>query len=291
MVKSSQSMRKYVISSALVTSLAFTPVVSESVFAKADPSAADESSSSDSSILSDGDRGEDVKSLQSDLESKGYYTSSLDGIFGPLTEAAVEEFQADNGLSVDGLVGQNTENKLSGSSEDSSNDDEQSSEDTESDDSSSTEEPTSSEESSSEEETTSAEEDSSVEETTNETSASQSDVVSIAEDQIGTPYVWGGTTPEGFDSSGFILHVFDEVGVDLNRKESDMWLYDGERVESPSIGDVVFFEGTYDTEGASHSGVYIGDDQMIHSGSNGVEVADLNIDYWQDHYLGVKSFQ
>ncbi|MFC7320589.1 NlpC/P60 family protein [Halobacillus campisalis] len=279
MVKSSQSMRKYVISSALVTSLAFTPVVSESVFAKADPSAADESSSSDSSILNDGDRGEDVKSLQSSLESKGYYTSSLDGIFGPLTEAAVEEFQADNGLSVDGLVGPNTENKLSGSSEDSSNDNEQSSKDTESEDSSSTEETTSSDDSSSEEETTNA------------ASASNSEVVSIAEDQIGTPYVWGGTTPEGFDSSGFILHVFDEVGVDLNRKESDMWLYDGERVESPSIGDVVFFEGTYDTEGASHSGVYIGDDQMIHSGSNGVEVADLNIDYWQDHYLGVKSFQ
>ncbi|GGF13317.1 hydrolase [Halobacillus andaensis] len=263
MVKSSQSVRKYVISSALVTTLALTPVLTENVSAKADPTSTESSTSAETSILSNGAQGEDVKSVQSDLEAEGYYTSNLDGIFGPLTEEAVRDFQADQGLAVDGLVGPETESALS-NSDDSTNEE------------TTTEEPTT------EEPTT--------EEPSSDDSASQSDVVSIAEDQIGTPYVWGGTTPDGFDSSGFILYVFDQVGIDLNRKESDMWLYDGERVESPSVGDVVFFEGTYDTEGASHSGIYIGDNKMIHSGSNGVEVADMSIDYWQDHYIGVKSF-
>ncbi|MFG6149203.1 C40 family peptidase [Halobacillus sp. B23F22_1] len=259
MVKSSQSVRKYVISSALVTTLALTPVLTENVSAKADPTATESGSSAETSILSNGDQGDDVKAVQTDLEAEGYYTSTLDGIFGPLTEDAVRDFQADQGLAVDGLVGPETESALS-------NLEESTTEET------TTEEPT-------------------TEEPSSDESASQSDVVSIAEDQIGTPYVWGGTTPDGFDSSGFILYVFDQVGIDLNRKESDMWLYDGERVESPSVGDVVFFEGTYNTEGASHSGIYIGDNKMIHSGSNGVEVADMSIDYWQDHYLGVKSFQ
>ncbi len=252
------SARKYVIATALVTSMALSPVLSEGVFANADSKPVEQNVSSSpeqTSVLDRGNRGQEVESLQTDLQELGYYTYNLDGIFGPITEDAVKNFQAEKGLTVDGLVGPETFKALSSTSTNSV--DVQSTSDT------------------------SASDD----------QASESGIVSIAESLIGTPYVWGGTTPDGFDSSGFIQYVFGQVGVDLERKESDMWKYDGVQVDSPSVGDVVFFEGTYNTEGASHSGIYIGDNKMIHAGSEGVEVTDLSIDYWQDHYLGVKSFE
>ncbi|HHX22521.1 MAG: peptidoglycan-binding domain-containing protein [Tepidanaerobacteraceae bacterium] len=61
-----------------------------------------------SRILYEGLQGEDVRELQSALESLGYDVGPIDGIFGPLTERAVKRFQKDNGLVVDGIVGQET---------------------------------------------------------------------------------------------------------------------------------------------------------------------------------------
>ncbi|MBM7552094.1 NlpC/P60 family protein [Thalassobacillus pellis] len=246
MYNSKNSARKYVISSALIASLAFSPAVNERVFAKVDSESIPQEESSKSTVehMELWDTGQEVTSLQSDLKELGYYTYHLDGSFGPITEAAVKAFQSDQGLKVDGLAGPKTMAALDDITSDS-----------------------------------------------NETeTASQSEIVSTAKSLIGTPYVWGGTTPEGFDSSGFIQYVFAQTGIDLSRTERDMWKYDGVTVDSPSIGDVVFFEGTYDVNGASHSGIYIGDNKIIHAGSDGVEITDLNYDYWQNHYLGVKSF-
>lgn len=116
------------------------------------------------------------------------------------------------------------------------------------------------------------------------------DVVSIAEGLIGKPYVFGGTTPSGFDSSGFINYVFKQKGINLDRTHDAMWANNGKKVSNPSPGDVVFFENTYKS-GVSHSGIYIGNNKMIHAGTEktGVEVTSMSIDYWNDKYIGAKS--
>ena len=72
-----------------------------------------------------------------------------------------------------------------------------------------------------------------------------------------------------------------------------MWANDGQHVDSPSVGDVVFFENTYKS-GVSHSGIYLGNNQMIHAGTpeTGVEVTTPSAweYYWADKYIGAKRF-
>lgn len=124
-------------------------------------------------------------------------------------------------------------------------------------------------------------------------SGDSDEIIDTAKSLEGTPYVWGGATPSGFDSSGFINYVFEQNDVSLSRTHDGMWANDGEEVSNPEPGDVVFFEGTYKS-GISHSGIYLGNDQMIHAGTEetGVEVVSPESwnHYWADHYAGAKRF-
>lgn len=109
-------------------------------------------------------------------------------------------------------------------------------------------------------------------------------VIQAAKQQTGVRYQWGGTSPNGFDCSGFIQYVFQEQGISIPRTVSEIWNQSVD-VNQPSVGDLVFFE-TY-KKGPSHIGIYLGNDQFIHAGeSSGVTTSSLNQDYWQTKYLG-----
>jgi cell wall-associated NlpC family hydrolase len=112
-------------------------------------------------------------------------------------------------------------------------------------------------------------------------------IINTAKSYQGVPYVWGGTTPDGFDCSGFIQYVFNKNGISLPRVTSDQYKV-GTSVSKSNLipGDLVFFE-TY-KPGASHVGIYIGNNQFIHasSGKNKVMISSLTSTYYTEHYIG-----
>jgi cell wall-associated NlpC family hydrolase len=113
-------------------------------------------------------------------------------------------------------------------------------------------------------------------------------LISDAKGLLGSPYVWGGTTPEGFDSSGFIHYVFKQNGITISRTHREYW-NEGESVSVPEPGDVVFFE-TYQP-GPSHAGIYIGNNEFIHnSSSKGVIITSMDNPYWKPRYIGAKRY-
>lgn len=111
-------------------------------------------------------------------------------------------------------------------------------------------------------------------------------IINSSLNYIGVPYVFGGTTPGGFDCSGFTSYVFANAGIYLPRT-ADAQYEVGTPVSSPEPGDLVFFE-TY-TYGPSHVGIYLGDGKFINaSSSRGVAIDSLNSSYWGSCYLGAR---
>lgn len=105
---------------------------------------------------------------------------------------------------------------------------------------------------------------------------------------LGTPYVWGGTTTSGFDCSGFTKYVYQQFGYTLNRTAAQQ-LSNGYSVSNLQPGDLVFFNNTYSTSAAaSHVGIYIGDNQFVHSASGGVKVTSLSDSYYASRYIGAR---
>lgn len=113
-------------------------------------------------------------------------------------------------------------------------------------------------------------------------------LVSTAMQYRGARYVFGGTTPAGFDCSGFVYYVFNRSGKPISR---GMWgqynagYHPGRGDLQP--GDIVFFQNTY-MPGLSHNGIYIGGGQFIHASdpSSGVKVSGLSDPYWASRWFG-----
>ncbi|TWH48279.1 C40 family peptidase [Sporomusa sp. KB1] len=104
----------------------------------------------------------------------------------------------------------------------------------------------------------------------------------------GVPYVFGGTSPDGFDCSGFTRYVFAQSGIYLPRMADEQFEI-GRHVSYGRLqpGDLVFFS-TY-TSGASHVGIYIGDSRFISAtSSSGVRIDSLDSGYWGSRYIGAR---
>ncbi len=113
-------------------------------------------------------------------------------------------------------------------------------------------------------------------------------ILSFAARFLGTPYVWGGTTSSpGFDCSGYVQYVYRNFGVSLSRT-SESQFQNGVSVSRADLkpGDLVFFH-TY-SGGASHVGIYVGNNTMINSSSGGVSYDDMTDGYWGSRYLGAR---
>jgi peptidoglycan DL-endopeptidase CwlO len=105
---------------------------------------------------------------------------------------------------------------------------------------------------------------------------------------LGTPYVFGGESPNGFDCSGYVQYVFARFGVKIPRM-ADSQYYAGKRISGRlSPGDLVFFQ-TY-LPGPSHVGIYLGNGKFVHSAGRGVKVTSLSDSYYAPRYLGAKRF-
>lgn len=115
-------------------------------------------------------------------------------------------------------------------------------------------------------------------------------IVATAKEYLGTPYVWGGTSPKGFDCSGFVYYVYQQYGYQLQRRASLQYANNGVSVSKSQLqpGDLVFFSDSVDPIG--HVGMYIGDGYFIHasSGKGCVVITSLSSSYYANHYTGAK---
>lgn len=196
----------------------------------------------------------EIRVVQQALANQGY-TVDVDGVFGVGTEQAIRQFQADHGLETDGIVGRSTFYALTGQSL-----------------------PTGP-----------------IRRFGNGgynglarvESPAATHILDIANQYIGVPYVFGGSTPSGFDCSGFTRYVYSAAGIDLPRSADEQYGV-GYSVSMSNLqpGDLVFFS-TYDS-GISHVGIYIGNHQFINASSDGVSVSDMDSSYWAARYVGAK---
>lgn len=206
---------------------------------------------------------DDVKIVQEALAYFGYYEGEIDGIYGPLTNKGLQTAEMKHGIELTNEVTQNNLTQLYESSE-------------------------------IEEEV--QEKNSTIKEAVQEEvpeikvvekeKQNYGEIIQVAQSFIGTPYVWGGESPSGFDCSGFLQYVYQTKDITIPRTVNDIWNF-ANPVETASVGDLLFFE-TYQP-GPSHAGIYLGDGKFIHAGSSsGVTVSELKTDYWQQRYLGAK---
>lgn len=196
--------------------------------------------------------GQDVKVLKERLHILGFiHEDYVEENFGPKTKEAVSNFQRAYNLDVDGIAGPETIktiNKVFSGSRRGTR-------------------PAA---------------------TRGRTNSNDSNIVATAKRYIGTPYRFGGTSPSGFDCSGFVQFVYGQHGISVPRTTTSQ-AGAGTTVSRRDLkaGDLVIFSNTY-RAGPSHAGIYIGNGDFIHasSGSNsrGVTISNLNQNYYNSRF-------
>lgn len=198
-----------------------------------------------------GDTGPVVETIQTSLKNDGYFGGQVDGKFTQMTKQAVIGFQKAAGLRADGIVEAKTYKALTGQA---------------------------------------LPPRPATAQTAKTGSGGKPDkILDTALAYKGVKYRFGGSTPAGFDCSGFVMYVFDKNGVKLPRT-ADKQYEVGKQISSKrelKPGDLVFFE-TYE-KGASHVGIYQGNGNFVHaSTSRGVTVTPLTDSYFGPRYLGAR---
>ena len=113
-------------------------------------------------------------------------------------------------------------------------------------------------------------------------------MINEAEKYLGYPYVWGGSSPStSFDCSGFVSYVINHCGngwsvgrLTANGLKNICSIIPASEAKP---GDLIFFQGTYGTSGASHVGIYVGNNVMLHCG-NPISYASIDTSYWRAHF-------
>lgn len=231
------------------------------------------------------DKGKDVVVLQQKLYLSGYTITSIDGIFGNETERAVIAFQKDHKIKVTGVVTSATWSALDKAKtvKGRSLPKNQISENEK------TKESKINTLKSPKENSTPAKNSGTVSFGKTFINSQQGHkIVETGKNYIGVPYVFGGTTPKGFDCSGFLQYVFKQNGLSIPRLADEQYnLGSNAKVSQLLPGDLVFFS-TY-TSGVSHCGIYVGNRSFLHaSSSKGIRIDSLDSDYWKSKFVGAK---
>ena len=116
-------------------------------------------------------------------------------------------------------------------------------------------------------------------------------IVKLALNQIGTPYIYGGSSPRGFDCSGLVQYTHSRIGVQTPRVASDQFQASRPvKIDDLQAGDLVFFK--LSRYKVNHVGIYMGQGFFIHAPAKGksVSVRNLGTPYWKKHMIGAGRF-
>ncbi|ARO20870.1 peptidase M24 [Bacillus tropicus] len=119
----------------------------------------------------------------------------------------------------------------------------------------------------------------------NNNSGDSSSILAYAKSMQSVPYVWGGTSANGVDCSGYIYHVFKKFGHNISRQSVAGYWGSLPQTSNPQPGDLIYFQNTYKS-GPSHMGIYLGGGSFIQAGDKGVAIASLSNSYWKSPFLG-----